>query len=289
MAAPPKSILKKPKTRPSNSESDDDETEDKLDEMNAAVRRRRDIAIHHAQILQQRKDLEAQILDDIILLSEYPLAPGAKHDDPSSKSGTELTYTSAHPAPTDVEGFKAHVRLFQPGDYDDLIEERNVNGLCGYTLCGRPRRQVGPGGEWKITASGRIARRKDIEMWCSNACVRRALYVKVQLSETAAWERAGIRDIEIELLDEDKSKETEEDRTARRLGDIQLEDQRQAVGQSTALALERGDKPQAEGQTLTTFDIPIREKPVTAPPATGVFEDDEQDHAMIEGYRSKRV
>jgi RNA polymerase II-associated protein 2 len=277
MAAPPKSILKKLKNRPRADYKDDHDEDD--DAMTDAIQRRRDIAMHHAQIIQQRKDLEAQILDDIILLSEYPLAPTAK--DPST------TFTAATPAPTDVADFKAHIRLFQPGDYDDLIEERNVNGLCGYTLCGRPRRETGPGGEWKITASGHIARRKDIEMWCSNACARRALYVKVQLNETAAWERAGIPDIEIDLLDEDKSTETEADRTARQLGEMQLEEQRQSASQSAALALERGDNPESSGQGRT-FQVTLREKPTTtAPPEAGVFEDEEQDHLRVEGHKSK--
>ena len=276
MAAPPKSILKKTKNRPrADYKDDDDQDNDMID----AMTRRRDIAMHHAQIIQQRKDLEAQILDDIILLSEYPLAPSPPKDPSTS-------FTAANPNPTDVAAFKAHIRLFQPGDYDDLIEERNVNGLCGYTLCGRPRRETGPGGEWKITASGHIARRKDIEMWCSNACARRALYVKVQLNETAAWERAGIPDIEIELLDEDKSAETEADRTARQLGEMQLEEQRQSASQSAALALERGDNPDSAGQRA--FEVTLREKPTaTAPPEAGVFEDDEQDHLRVEGYKSK--
>lgn len=274
MAAPPKSILKKPKARPAASGSDDDEADS---ERPNPLDRRREIALQHARIIQHRKDLEAQILDDLVLLSEYP-------PETSTKGG----FTSARPSPDDAAAFRRHVRLFQPSDYDDLIVERNVNGLCGYTLCGRPRRQTGPGGEWKIMASGQIARRKDIEMWCSNACARRAMYVKVQLNETAAWERAGIPDIEIELLQEDKPAESEADRTARRLGELKLEDQRQAATQSAALALERGDEPPQPG-VGETFVVTLREKPTTAAPETGVFEDDEDDHMMVEGYRSKAI
>lgn len=127
-------------------------------------------------------------------------------------------------------------------------------------------------------------------MWCSNACARRAMYVKVQLNETAAWERAGIPDIEIELMEEDKSAETEADRTARRLGELKLEDQRQAANQSAALALERGDRPPQPGQGQT-FEVTLREKPTTAaPPETGVFEDEgDDDYMAVEGYRSKAI
>lgn len=268
MAAPPRSILKKPKnTTPA---SDEDE------EMSDPLERRREVALQHARIIQHRKDVEAQILDDLILLSEFP--PASSRD----------RFTPAHPSPDDAATFKAQVRLFQPSDYDDLIVERNVNDLCGYTLCGRPRRQTGPGGAWKIMASGQIARRKDVEMWCSAACARRAMYVKVQLNETAAWERAGIPDIEIELLGEDKSAETEADRTARRLGEVQLEDQRQAASQSAALALERGDRPPQPGGGRT-FEVTLREKPTTVPAETGIFEDEADDHMAVEGYKSKAI
>src|SRR5687767_1504072 len=127
----------------------------------------RETAIQHATILQHRKDLEAQILNSVILLSEYPRA-----EDPS--------YTAANPAPSDVTVFKQHVRLFQPSDYDDLIEERNVNELCGYTLCGNPRINTDSRSTWAIR-KGNVVKRKDLEMWCSPKCAKRALYVKVQL------------------------------------------------------------------------------------------------------------
>jgi hypothetical protein len=189
----------------------------------------REIALAHAKLIQHRKQLEADILDSLVLLSEYPLVRTPPH-------------SAANPAPSDVSGFKTHVRLFQPSDYDDLIEERNVNELCGYTLCAKPRRRVGTGGEWKLTGSGDIVKRKDIEKWCSPACAKRALFVKVQLNETAAWERAGIPDIQIELLNEDKSTETDADRAARQLAELKIDEQRQAAEDAKALALERGER-----------------------------------------------
>jgi RNA polymerase II-associated protein 2 len=257
-ARPPKGILKMPDASADASQR-------------APQQHHRDIAVQHATILQQRKDLEAQILDDVILLSEYPVSPDT---------------TAAQPAPADVAAFKARVRLFQPSDYDDLVTERNVNGMCGYTLCRRPHRETGPGGEWTLAASGQIVRRKEVEKWCSQACARRALYVKVQLNETAAWERAGIPDIEIELLDEDRSDETEADRTARKLGELKLEDQRQAARDSEALARERGEKSTTPG-----VKIKLKEKKHTAPPEAdrnGVFNDGEEDHMVVEGYKTKR-
>ncbi|KAH6605330.1 hypothetical protein Trco_007037 [Trichoderma cornu-damae] len=233
----------------------------------------REIATHHARLLQHRKELESQILDSLILLSEYPLVRDAP-------------YNSSNPAPSDIADFKANVRLFQPSDYDDLIEERNVNELCGYTLCAKPRRQTGSGGEWKLTGSGEIVRRKELEKWCSRLCARRALFVKVQLNETAAWERAGIPDIQIDLLDEDKSTETEADRAARELGELKLEDQRQAARDSAALAVERGNRI---GSSIDKVKVTLKEKDVQAPSemAPPAEATNSEDHLLVDGYKAK--
>lgn len=252
----PKSILKKPSAATPSSRRPD----------------AKDVAFQHAQILQHRKDLEAQILDDVVLLSEYP----------------NLTTDPSRPHPHDAADFKTHVRLFQPSDYNDLVEERNVNGLCGYTLCKRPRRQTGPGGEWKLAGSGQIVRRRDVEKWCSQACARRALYVKVQLNETAAWERAGIPDIEIDLLDEDKSAETEADRTVRKLGELELGDKRQAARDTAVLAMERGETSSLAQRASPSVQVTLKEKEDIEPPKAGpeeVFEDD--DHLLVEGHKIK--
>lgn len=235
----------------------------------------RELAVQHAKILQHRKDLEAEILDNLIVLSEYPLVREAPH-------------SATNPAASDVADFKAHVRLFQPSDYDDLIEERNVNGLCGYTLCAKPHLETGGGGEWKISGSGEIVKRKDLEKWCSQKCARRALYIKVQLNETAAWERAGIPDIEIELLQEDQPIESEADRTARKLGELKLEDQRQAARDKAALALERGDS--GTSSKADKLKITLKEKDVKPPTTTFDIKPSDNyddDHLVVEGYKSK--
>ncbi|KAM0250170.1 hypothetical protein ACHAP5_002487 [Fusarium lateritium] len=252
---PPKGILKKPKY---------------IKERDADPR---EIAIEHAKIIEHRKELEAEILENLVVLSEYPLV-------------REPPYNASNPSPSDIAEFKALVRLFQPSDYDDLIIERNVNGLCGYTLCPRPPRNTGPGGEWKIT-NGNIMKREDLEKWCSQQCARRALYIKVQFNETAAWERAGIPDIEIDVLDEDKSKETEVDRTARELGKLKLEEQRQAARDTAALALERGE-PDATRSKNKKINVTLMEKDAKAPSTTSdkpeVYDD---EHLLVEGYKTK--
>ncbi|KAG6040934.1 hypothetical protein E4U41_006586 [Claviceps citrina] len=230
----------------------------------------REIAIAHAKLLQHRKDLESEILDSLVLLSEYPLARG-----PIS--------SASNPAPSDVSGFKTHVRLFQPSDYDDLIEERNVNELCGYALCPKPRRKVGGGGKWKLTASGDIVRREDIEQWCSAACAKRALFVKVQLIETAAWERAGIPDIQIDLLGEGRSVESEVDKTARELDGLKLEGQRQAAQDAEALALERGEH--GVGRNAEKVKVVLKEKETKVPSPQDISGRFDDDHLLIDGYK----
>lgn len=253
----PKSILKKASPKPSSSSA------------NAKA-----VAHQHAQIIQQRKDLEEQILESLILLSTYP----------------QSTVDSTKPSHSDAADFKAHVRLFQPSDYDDLVEERNTNNLCGYTLCNKPRRRTGKGGEWTLNAtSGGIVKRKDVESWCSQGCKRRALYVKVQLNETAAWERAGIPDIEIELYDEDRSGETEAEKATREMEKLRLEDERQAARDTAALAIERGEASSLKPGAKTAVPVRLKEKAVdsTVTPATGVFEDAGDDHLKVEGYKSK--
>jgi hypothetical protein len=130
-------------------------------------------------------------------------------------------------------------------------------------------------------------KREDLEKWCSQQCARRALYVKVQLNETAAWERAGIPDIEIDVLDEDKSKETDVDRAARELGKLKLEEQRQAARDDAALALERGE-PDASQSKSKKMNITLKEKDAKAPsttPSNPEIYDDE--HLLVEGYRTK--
>ncbi|KAL2204842.1 hypothetical protein CC79DRAFT_921249 [Sarocladium strictum] len=233
----------------------------------------RETAIQHATILQQRKDLEAQILNSVILLSAYPRAEDSK-------------YTAADPATSDVIAFKQHVRLFQPSDYDDLIEERNVNDLCGYVLCRNPRKATGSKAPWTIH-KGNVVKRKDLEMWCSPKCAKRALYVKVQLNETAAWERVGIPDIQIDLLEEDNRVATDEDKVAKKLEELKLDEERQVAQDQAALALERG-QPAFSSRKPVLDNVKLQEKEVEGTDdADAVFDGPEGDHLAIEGYKGK--
>ncbi|KAB5545952.1 Rtr1/RPAP2 family-domain-containing protein [Coniochaeta sp. 2T2.1] len=261
------------------------------------------IALHHARILQQQKNLELQILDAIDTLSTYPLIRSP-------------TFTSANPPPQDVATFKSLIRPFQPSDYDDLIEERNILGNCGYALCPNKKR-TDSGGVFTLvnhnTPDFAIVPTKDVKKWCSDKCARRALYVKVQLNETAAWERVAMPDMRIDLMDEEgnttkqprpesaatpvstidatsasNSTKTDEE-VARDLADHKLEEERKAKSVKAALSLERGDvihRGEEEKARLVPLgpkmDLTIREKEVTgtakAPELEGEGEENVEGH-----------
>lgn len=233
----------------------------------------REIALQHAYILEHRKKLEAQILQSIITLSEYPLVRSPDR-------------SATNPAPSDVADFKHHVRLFQPSDYDELTVERNANDLCGYVLCSKPKKEATRGGAWKLVGAGSknfdIVNRKDHEQWCSDFCARHALYVKVQLNETAAWERVGAPELEIEIL-QDGAKPEAKTETQKQ----EKQSKAKAAEAAAALAIERGDD-----KSRPLLEVTLRPKEITRPP-TDIDPDapeyEEGAHLKLEGYQPKRT
>lgn len=144
------------------------------------------VAVHHANVLEERKRVEAEVLNSIMTLMDYPSAPDA---DPKRPSAADAQY------------FRDAMVSFQPSDYDALIEERNIGDRCGYALCPKPKQKARSTANKQFvnTENGvQIVDRKVLEVWCSDDCARRALYVKVQLSEEPAWMRqGGYGDIEL--------------------------------------------------------------------------------------------
>ncbi|KHJ31619.1 putative duf408 domain protein [Erysiphe necator] len=148
--------------------------------------RNREIAIHHANIIQQRKNFELEILFSIETLIDYPLAPP-----PADAS---------NPSPIDISKFRQLVQSFQPSDYDSLIEERNINDRCGYALCPNRRHKEVGGGKYRLQGTSgkakyfRVVEKEALEKWCSNTCALRAMYVKIQLDQLPAWDRGIIKE-----------------------------------------------------------------------------------------------
>ncbi|KAI1817468.1 Rtr1/RPAP2 family-domain-containing protein [Poronia punctata] len=235
----------------------------------------REVAIKHARIIHSRREIEDQISDSLIELSKFPATRSPQHD-------------ASNPAPSDAETFKNIVRLYQPSDYDDLIEERNANGLCGYTLCPNKKSHITNGGTFKLVNYGRkdfnIVPKKELEKWCSQKCAKRAMYVKVQLNETAAWERAGITSIRIELFGEEQGSAV--DQLAKDLEKTKIDTEQKAAQNARDLVLERGDKIEARQKPSRSVKVAIREKKVdtgATEPSLGL---DGQEHLITEGYKT---
>ncbi|TVY80587.1 RNA polymerase II subunit B1 CTD phosphatase RTR1 [Lachnellula suecica] len=265
----PKSILKKNTSYPAASE--------------ARAERDRETALYHANLIQQRKDVEYEILLSTETLIDYPLATSP--------------YDSGNPSPADAKTFKELLRPFQPSDYDVLITERNINERCGYTLCANPPHKERGGGKYRMVGKNgkgkdfKVVDKKELEKWCSEACAKRALYVRVQLSETAAWERGAWEStIKIDLLDEPKS---ESDTVVEGLQKLQLtEDVNARKKQGAAdLALERGDQKGLAARN-GLVDVKILEKDVQREPVAPSLQDEELSdrldtmHLTLEGHTS---
>ncbi|KAI1004530.1 hypothetical protein K3495_g3681 [Podosphaera aphanis] len=161
--------------------------------------RNREIAVYHANIIQQRKNFELEILFSTETLIDYPLAPSP--------------YDASNPSPVDSGNFKKLIQAFQPSDYDALILERNINDRCGYALCPNTRKKECTGTYRLIGTNGkakdfRIVESKNRDKWCSDICAKRALYIRVQLSEIPIWERLATEEnLQIDLLSEPKEQE----------------------------------------------------------------------------------
>lgn len=269
-AKQPKSILKK-SSYPATSVTSSKTREE----------RDREVALYHANLIQQRKEIELEILLSTETLIDYPLA-GPPYD-------------ASNPSPADAKTFKELLRPFLPSNYDELIVERNINDHCGYTLCPNPRQKDGAGGKYRILGMNgkakdfKVVEREELEKWCSPECARRTLYVRVQLSETVAWERGvGESAINIDLLDEPRATEASITADLQRLN---LKAESASSKKDAAdLALERGDKAQAARNAI--FDVRIQEKDVSKPAQAPSLEDEDLSdrldslHLTLEGHTS---
>ncbi|KAI9800877.1 MAG: hypothetical protein M1825_003660 [Sarcosagium campestre] len=152
--------------------------------------RHRAIALDHARDIQFRKDVETLIFDSICTLLSYP-----PHDPPT---------------PGDVQEVEKQLALFTRTDYDALVEERNIDGRCGYALCSRPRQLQNTTARFRIlgkTGKGEklhVVPTKAMERWCSDDCARRMAYLRVQLAEEPAWARAEDAQPKLHIMNEER-------------------------------------------------------------------------------------
>jgi hypothetical protein len=250
--------------------------------------RHREVALQHANIIQDQKNVEQEILNATLALLEFPADPKAH---------------PARPNPSDAETFRKLIMPFQPNDYDALIEERNCAELCGYALCPRPRRKAPSASKLQFVDDRhrgvQIVPKKALEVWCSDDCARRALYVKVQLNEQPAWSRRGGIGEDIELLVEN-SEVLEaalplrlKPKQAPKLSDVKGEEGEE-IAEAWALAdealAELALERRATGTTTTTSLIKakVEERTDIKPPsAPSAVHASSTAHMAIEGHVPK--
>jgi len=198
-----KSILRQPAAVPTPTLSDEQKAKVERDRQNLGI------ALHHANKIQAQKNFESLIVSNIEALLDLP--------------------TSVPATKADRNTFVLRVTPFQPSDFASLVEERTNDGKCGYALCSQSPRSatVGQNATWKLKAQGAAD-------YCSNDCLRRALYVKTQLSEVPAWERQAGQQPLIRLYCDDLATSLEHDRSSNVVDSLRMVHDHD-------LALERGE------------------------------------------------
>lgn len=239
----------------------------------------RDTAMHHANLLQQRKDAEALILSSIETLIDCPFSPSS---DP------------AYPSVTDTICARKLLKSFQPSDYDCLIEERNINKKCGYVLCPRPNRHEDTNAKYRIlhdntmgTHGLKFVERHTMERWCSEYCEKRALYVRFQLSDEPAWMRMTSSGGGLLFIDEENdTDELIEGLQNSSLGVETTEDTMLAAMEDLSIARADVNFP---GRSYGLAQVEIREniKPEVPPERESILSGNCASSNSIEGYTPK--
>lgn len=204
VAPKPKSILKKPAD--TNRE------------------RKYKAAVQQAELIQQQKETENQIFDATVTFLDFPTNPSS---------------SPSQPSPKDIQTFQRLITPFQPSDYDTLLDERRIADLCGYVFCSNPPKKQATNAKFRVLGHGtpgakgfRVVEKEKLEQFCSDDCARRALYVRVQLSEEPAWIRRGGSADAISILTGEGGEATSSAVTAA--------DEEQMIDAMKAVAIEKG-------------------------------------------------
>lgn len=241
--------------------------------------RQRETALFHADLIQQQKDVESQILFATETLLDFPPLPDS---------------SSAHPSPEDAVAAKTFLRLFQPSDLDALIEERNIDNKCGYIFCPKPNRKQDTNARCRIlqsTGEGKktlkFVDRHLLERWCSDECGKRALFIRVQLSEDPAWLRAAGRDGDITFLEDGDAANTVDDALTAQIQKLEITSPLDAMADAlNQLGIERGDV-QAHSKRSALIDMNVHENAVLQDPKLVDFKESAEPRDSIEGYVSR--
>jgi hypothetical protein len=255
---------------------------------NSQEEHNRETALYHANLLQQRKDVEAVVLTSTETLLDFPSTPDSNPAKPSNRDASTVRHL---------------LKSFQPSDYDALIEERNIDRKCGYLLCPRANRLEDTNAKLRILQSRgkgadafRVVESRTMERWCSDRCGKRALYIKVQLNEDPAWTRASSVGDDIALLEDSlaaKQDQEAESRLAEGLEKLEIGlGEERVIAAMKELAIERGDGD-AVGKASRLVKVGIHEnrnaavRELSSPAASSEICGPEGLYDSIEGYKPK--
>lgn len=242
--------------------------------------RQRETALFHADLIQQQKDIESQILFATESLLDFPPSPDSN---------------PAHPSQKDIAVARTLLRLFQPSDLDALIEERNIDKRCGYIFCPKPNRKQETNARRRILQSKgegkktlKFVDRHLLERWCSDGCGKRALFVIVQLSEDPAWLRMAGHDGDIIFLeDEGDVANTDDDAILAQLQKLEIASPVDAMADAlNQLAIERGDG-QAHSKKVALLGVNVHENAVLQDRNLVDLKSSAEPQDSIEGYVSR--
>ena len=217
----------------------------------APTDRNRELAVQHALLIQKQKDMARTILSSIELLMEYP---PARSSDP------------LRPKLEDVNQVERLLKPFQPSDFDDLVQERNINGFCGYVFCPREYKKEKVESKYRILyptagSSLSVVETKNLPKWCSDDCHLSSYWIRLQLDDTPAWERSATKNFKLELYDPGKHElhdpSTHEKGPSPSSGNVSS-----TVDDLQKLAIERGERGKDELRA-TAFNVKIHERKIS--------------------------
>ncbi|MCJ1335520.1 hypothetical protein MMC09_000791 [Bachmanniomyces sp. S44760] len=233
--------------------------------------RNRELALYHAHLIQYRKDIESMILDSLELLIDSPTSSPA---------------SASRPSKEDTAAVKINLELFQPSDYVSLIEERNINGKCGYVLCPLLHRPDSKTGTFRVLRQkGKrdpisIVETGKMQHWCSMDCEKMAGYIGAQLNDEPAWTRTRSPDL-LKVVGEPEDAVVS---LSMKIGRLDVtEEQRDLTDGLKQLALERGGRGTGMNGLL---EATVMEKPSSDATYGSSKVEIEDANGSIEGYYS---
>lgn len=259
---PVKSILKPTRT-PEAATLTEQEDEAAKASAEAATQKKRhfDIAIKHALLIDHQRKTQDQVLSHIELLLDFP--------------------RSSPPTPQDATLFLQLVSIFQPSNFDELVEERRIDRKCGYPLCSDEPRglHLKESETWKL--------KKGAADWCSNNCMRKGFFIKAQLGEVPAWERVPGQQSPVILHEDDRHLTPAP--AAGSSDEANMRHVQKRVAERSELALERGEQVASlrPDQVMTDFIVEKTPSARKVPQAASKVKF--ASATAIEGYEPKSV